>query len=74
MPPGHAKADPIAQEILKALERRGGFLAVTDKSDPKAIYDLFGVSKKAFKLALGSLYKNRQITIENEGIRLARKG
>lgn len=72
--PGFAKADAISQDILQALERRGGFLAVTDKSDPQAIYDLFRVSKKAFKQALGTLYKNRQITIEDDGIRLARKG
>jgi len=71
--PGFAKADTIGQGILKLLEKRGGFLAITDKSEPAAIYELFGVSKKAFKLALGTLYKNRQISIENDGIRLVRK-
>ncbi|MBP1627530.1 MAG: GntR family transcriptional regulator [Holophagaceae bacterium] len=72
--PGYAKADAVGQSILDALTRRGGFLAVTDKSEPKLIYDLFGVSKKAFKQALGTLYKNKEVSIEPTGIRLVRKG
>jgi predicted RNA-binding protein (virulence factor B family) len=69
--PGYAKVDAIAQGILDLLKRRGGFLAVTDKSNPEQIYELFGVSKKAFKQTLGTLYKNRRIVIEPDGIRLA---
>lgn len=67
--PGYAKADAVGQAILDTLTRRGGYLAVTDKSDPELIYELFGVSKKAFKLALGGLYKARKVMIEAEGIR-----
>lgn len=70
--PGYAKVDAVSQGILDRLERRGGFLPVTDKSEPTVIYDAFGVSKKAFKLAVGALYKARRITIEEEGIRLVR--
>jgi len=69
--PGYAKVDAIAQGMLDVLKRRGGFLPVTDKSQPEAIYALFGISKKVFKQTLGALYKSRQIVIEAEGIRLA---
>ena len=69
-PPGHAKVDDIAQGLLDVLKRRGGFLPVTDKSPPEAIYALFGISKKVFKQTLGALYKNRQILIGVDGIRL----
>jgi len=69
--PGYAKVDAIAQSVLDALKRQGGFLPVTDKSRPEEIYALFGISKKVFKQTLGALYKSRQILIETNGIRLA---
>lgn len=69
-PPGHGKVDSVAQGILDKIRSNGGFMAVTDKSPPEAIYKLFGVSKKVFKQAIGSLYKNRLITIEDAGLRL----
>jgi len=69
--PGYAKVDALAPGILAVLKRQGGFLAVTDKSKPEEIYALFGISKKAFKQTLGTLYKNKQIVIETDGIRLA---
>lgn len=68
--PGPAKIDAAAQGILDRIVSNGGFMAVTDKSPPEAIYKLFGVSKKVFKQAIGSLYKNRLITIENTGLRV----
>ena len=46
------------------------YFAVTDKSPPEQIYSAFGVSKKVFKQAIGGLYKQRKILIEEEGIRL----
>lgn len=68
--PGYAKVGTIAQDILAILQRHGGYLAVTDRSQPEEIYALFGVSKKAFKQAVGTLYKSRQIVIEEGGIRV----
>jgi predicted RNA-binding protein (virulence factor B family) len=56
--------------IKDELKSHGGFLPINDKSDPEAIYELFGVSKKKFKMAIGRLYKHRDITIESDGIRL----
>ena len=58
--------------IIAKLKENGGFLRVTDKSNPDVIYQLFGESKKTFKKAVGHLYKQRLIVIEQEGIRLAK--
>lgn len=69
-PIGYEKVDPIAQMILDQLKKDGGFIAVSDKSDAEKVYQVFGVSKKAFKQAIGSLYKKRLITIGTDGIRL----
>jgi len=68
--PGYKAIYVLSQKIMDTLQQRGGFIAVTDKSRPKVIADLFGVSKKAFKKAVGNLYKKRLITLEKDGIRL----
>jgi predicted RNA-binding protein (virulence factor B family) len=71
---GNFGVDEISQRILKALDEAQGFLPITDHSEPKLIYDLFGVSKKKFKIALGHLYKKRWILISDKGIKRAQKG
>lgn len=68
--PGYSKIDPLADKILATLRARGGFIAVTDQSAPEVIYALFGISKKTYKKAVGALYKQRLITLEESGIRL----
>ena len=68
--PGYTAIDVLTRKIMNKLQQRGGFIAVTDKSRPKVIADLFGVSKKTFKKAIGNLYKKRLITLEKDGIRL----
>lgn len=70
---GHKAADDIGPRILELLEKGNGFLEVNDKTSAEKIYDLFGVSKKKYKIALGGLYKKRLITIEEDGIRLVKK-
>lgn len=50
--------------ILNALKSPGGTLNVTDKSSPEDIYATFQMSKKVFKRAIGSLYKQKKIKIE----------
>ena len=60
----------VAANIIQKLNENGGFLAVSDKSDPKAIQELFHVSKKMFKKAIGNLYRKRQISIDENGIRI----
>jgi len=69
-PLGYQKIEGIAKTIYDALEAKGGYLPVHDKSDPDVIYSLFRCSKKAFKQAIGALYKQQLINIENGGIRL----
>ena len=46
------------------MKAHGGETSVTDKSSPDEIAAQFNMSKKAFKKALGSLYKSRRILIE----------
>jgi hypothetical protein len=58
------------QVLLQALERAGGSLALHDRSPPAEIERALGMSKKAFKRAAGSLYKQRRIVIDDTGIRL----
>lgn len=68
---GHqAASEELGPKIMDLLHKKGGFLAVNDKTDPETIYRMFGASKKKFKIALGGLYKQRLITVEDEGIRL----
>ncbi len=66
--PGYDGIDPLATQILDMINEANGFLPFTDKSNPDDIYKAFGMSKKAFKKAIGSLYKQRHITIKNDGI------
>lgn len=68
--PGYEKVDAISQKILDELKQNRGFMAVSDNTSPEMIKALFGISKKSFKKAIGSLYKNRRITFTSDGIRL----
>ena len=67
---GKGRFRDFADQLLAELEEAGGFLAYTDKSDAEAIAERFGVSKKTFKRAVGTLYKARRIALEDDGIRL----
>jgi len=67
---GYEATEPIQELILEKLKSANGFLGFTDKSEPTLIYKNFGVSKKVFKKAIGALYKEKCILIEEEGIRL----
>ena len=67
---GHKAAQELAPLILEELKKNQGFLPVTDKTSAEEIYERFGVSKKKFKIALGDLYKKRQILISDQGIKL----
>jgi len=69
-PLGYKKVDGLSGTILEALNANGGYLPVHDKSDPEQIYALFHCSKKAFKQAIGLLYKQQLITLDGKGIRL----
>lgn len=66
--PGYKSIEPNANYILEELEAAGGFLALHDKSDPETIKNELGISKKSFKKAIGTLYKNGLISIREDGI------
>lgn len=66
---GYKSIEPNAQYIYEELQANGGFLPLHDKSDPKAIQSELGLSKKSFKKAIGTLYKDRKIIISKEGIK-----
>lgn len=70
--PGFSKSrlDSVGEQIIERLQVSGGRLPLTDKSPPAEIYGTFGVSKKVFKQALGTLYKQRRITLHSDGIEL----
>ena len=69
-PVGYKKVEDITDKILRTLREHDGYLAMSDKSPPEAIYDLFGVSKKVFKQAIGALFKQKKIALEKTSIRL----
>lgn len=65
-----ASIDPHSQLILDQLKENEGSLPFNDKSDPEDINTTFGISKKAFKRAIGNLYKQKMIAISEKGITL----
>lgn len=70
---GSLGAEEMGQRILEVLEKNGGTLSISDKTNPEKIYELFGMSKKKFKIALGGLYKKRRVIILENQIQLSEK-
>ncbi len=68
--PGYEKIDGLAADVITKLKEKGGHMDISDKSPAEVIYKVFGTSKKNFKKAIGSLYKQRIISIEKDGITL----
>ena len=62
--------DDLEEKIIAQINKEGGVSNLTDKSTPDIISKLFGVSKKKYKMALGSLYKSKQIIIGDDDIRI----
>ena len=68
------RIDSLAAEVMKRLlDQPDGFLPLNDTSSPEAIRETFHCSKKDYKKAIGSLYRDRAISIEEYGIRLVNK-
>jgi predicted RNA-binding protein (virulence factor B family) len=68
-----SKITSIKRKILVALEENQGWLPLSDKSDPDEIQRVIGASKKVFKRTIGTLYKERRVRFERNGIRLVVK-
>lgn len=62
----HKERASDAETILAVLSRAGA-PQVGDHSDPETIRALFGLSKKAFKRALGGLLKDHKVTFDERG-------
>lgn len=71
---GKSRFRDFAEVLVEELEQAGGQLPFTDKSTSEEIVARFGVSKKTFKQAVGTLYKARRIVLTDEGICLNRSG
>jgi uncharacterized protein len=67
---GFDKIEPSAQYILDELKASRGFLRLTDDSHPEDIKTVLKMSKKTFKKAIGTLYKQKLIEIKEDGIYL----
>jgi uncharacterized protein len=68
---GHQRIDPNADRVFATITAAGGRMPFHDGSSPEEIRVAFGMSKKAFKQAIGSLFKERRIVITAHGIRTA---
>jgi predicted RNA-binding protein (virulence factor B family) len=55
-----------AEKIMELLHNRNGKMPYSDESSPEVIRDKFGISKAAFKRALGHLLRENRI-VEEDG-------
>ncbi|UOK42259.1 MULTISPECIES: CvfB family protein [Flavobacterium] len=69
-PFGMERIDASAQAILDELKASRGFLRLNDDSHPEDIKTVLKMSKKTFKKAIGTLYKQKLIDIKEDGIYL----
>lgn len=67
---GYRRIAPLTGAILDALVAEGGRIEFDDASSPEAIRARFGASKKAFKQALGALFRAHRIRFVNGGTEL----
>lgn len=65
--------DSDSDKILQKLISKNGSMPLNDKSSPESIKFHFEMSKKAFKKAVGNLYKQKKIKISPNGIELVKK-
>lgn len=70
LPEGYDKVEGLSRKFIQLLIENGGFVALTDKSEPDEIKHITGWSKKIFKQVIGNLYKQRQILLHDNGITL----
>ncbi|PWH87157.1 CvfB family protein [Brumimicrobium oceani] len=70
VPIGLEKFDEFSEQLLTYLKENGGVSTVTDKSSPDLIRTELGMSKKSFKKAVGNLYKNKKIKLNDTSIEL----
>jgi predicted RNA-binding protein (virulence factor B family) len=67
---GYKRVEDELGKVIRLLKENNGYLPYHDKSSPEEIYSFFGMSKKAFKMTTGNLYKQRKIIFTQSGIKL----
>ena len=67
---GHRKTMDFSNTLLQWLKEHDGHCPLCDNSAPEDIKQMFQVSKKVFKRAVGDLYKKRLITLSDNGLTL----
>lgn len=60
----------LQEQIVADLEAHGGLSTLTDKSSPEDIAHKFNVSKGAYKKAIGTLFKQKRISLTKDAIKL----
>lgn len=65
----YIQMDADAERVMEVIEEFAGVLPFTDKASPEVIKRETGLSKNAFKRAVGRLYKERRIEITERAIR-----
>ena len=58
----------VEKVLTKLKKSKEGFLLLTDKSSPESIKFHLNMSKKAFKKAIGNLYKQQLIVLKDDRI------
>jgi len=71
---GYVAQDENQEKILNILKGDAGYIGLTDKSKPDEIYEELKMSKKAFKKAIGGLYKQKLVWLKKDGIYLTKEG
>lgn len=70
---GYELVDDVKWRILKLMKEEKGFLALNDNSTPEEIKAKLSISKKAFKKAIGALYRERLVKLTDKGVELIEK-
>ncbi|PSR56368.1 GntR family transcriptional regulator [Adhaeribacter arboris] len=68
---GFGEVKDAAQVILEKLQAANGSLSLSDNSHPDEIYQMLGMSKKTFKKAIGTLYRQGQVLLHDQSISLS---
>lgn len=67
---GFELVDDVKWRILNLMKQNGGFLELSDNSSPEEIKSKLQISKKAFKKAVGALYRERLVKLTEKGVEL----
>ena len=65
---GYDRIDNVKSQIYDLLVSKEGFLPYTDKTDSEIIYRDLQMSKKDFKKAIGGLYRDGKVKLQDDGI------